>query len=150
MKISQSTHKMYSNSIRNFQESTTILNTCTKKSVNLLNAPRIYIYIYIRVCVCVWERERESVKDIPEKWIFFLKGNWEFLSLIHHKRLKIDYLFSINFEPTENTGKNATNFKGFTKLGYWDNILMFIVPLLIGCLISQVIKWTLVIYLDRY
>ena len=38
----QSSHKMYSNNILNFQESTTILNACTKKSGNLLNAPRIY------------------------------------------------------------------------------------------------------------
>ena len=35
---------MYNNNIRNFQESTTILNACTKKSGNLLNAPRIYKY----------------------------------------------------------------------------------------------------------
>ena len=35
---------MYSNNILNFQESMTILNACTKKSGNLLNAPRIYIY----------------------------------------------------------------------------------------------------------
>ena len=34
-------HKLYSNSILNFQEFTTILNACTKKSGNLLNAPRI-------------------------------------------------------------------------------------------------------------
>ena len=33
---------MYSNNIVNFQESTTILNACTKKSGNLLNAPHIY------------------------------------------------------------------------------------------------------------
>ena len=33
-------HKMYSNNILNFQESTTILNACTKKSGNLLKAPR--------------------------------------------------------------------------------------------------------------
>ena len=32
---------MYSNNIVNFQESTTILNACTKKSGNLLKAPRI-------------------------------------------------------------------------------------------------------------
>ena len=31
IKISQSSHKMYSNNILNFQESTTILNACTKK-----------------------------------------------------------------------------------------------------------------------
>ena len=32
IKIGQSSHKMYSNNIVNFQESTTILNTCTKMS----------------------------------------------------------------------------------------------------------------------
>ena len=46
LKIGQSSYNV------NFQESTTILNACTKKSGNLLKAPRIYIYIYI-------ERERE-------------------------------------------------------------------------------------------
>ena len=40
IKIGQSSHKMYSNNMLNFQESTTILNACTKKSGNLLNAPR--------------------------------------------------------------------------------------------------------------
>ena len=40
IKIGQSYHKMYSNNILNFQESTTILNACTKKSGNLLKAPR--------------------------------------------------------------------------------------------------------------
>ena len=44
IKISQSSHKMYSNNMVNFQESTTILNACTKKSGNLLNAPRIYMW----------------------------------------------------------------------------------------------------------
>ena len=41
IKIGQSSHKMYSNNILNFQESATLLNVCTKKSGNLLNAPRI-------------------------------------------------------------------------------------------------------------
>ena len=40
IKIGQSSHKMYSNNIVNFQESTRILNACTKKSGNLLEAPR--------------------------------------------------------------------------------------------------------------
>ena len=35
IKISHSSHKMYSNIIMNFQESTTILNACRKKSGNL-------------------------------------------------------------------------------------------------------------------
>ena len=34
LKIGQSSHKMYSNNKLNFQESTTILNACTKKSGN--------------------------------------------------------------------------------------------------------------------
>ena len=42
IKIGQSSHKMYSNNILNFQVSTTILNACTKKPGNLLNSPRIY------------------------------------------------------------------------------------------------------------
>ena len=41
IKTGQSSHKMYSNNILNFQESMTILNACTKKSGNLLNVPRI-------------------------------------------------------------------------------------------------------------
>ena len=39
IKIGLSSHKMYSNNILNFQESTTILKACTKKSGILLNAP---------------------------------------------------------------------------------------------------------------
>ena len=39
LKIGQSSHKMYSNKILNFQESTTIINVCTKMSGNLLKAP---------------------------------------------------------------------------------------------------------------
>ena len=42
LKIGQSSHKRYSNNILNFQESTAILNVCTKKSGNLLKAPRLY------------------------------------------------------------------------------------------------------------
>ena len=40
IKISQSSHKIYTNNKVNFQESTTILNACTK-SGNILKAPRI-------------------------------------------------------------------------------------------------------------
>ena len=38
IKVCQSSHKMYSNNMLNFQESTAILNVCTKKSGNVLNA----------------------------------------------------------------------------------------------------------------
>ena len=43
IKIGLSSHKMYSNTILNSQESRTILNACTKKYGNILNTPRIYI-----------------------------------------------------------------------------------------------------------
>ena len=53
IKTCQSSHKMYINNILNFQESTTILNACTKKFLKLIecnsvNKWPIYIYIYIR------------------------------------------------------------------------------------------------------
>ena len=51
IKIGQSSHKMYSNNILNFQESMTILNACTKKSGNLLKAPCIYATFDIYVPV---------------------------------------------------------------------------------------------------
>ena len=41
LKIGQPSHKMYNNNILNFPDSTTILNPCTKKSVNFLNEWRI-------------------------------------------------------------------------------------------------------------
>ena len=51
IKIGQSSHKIYSNNILNFQESTVTLNACTKKSGNLLKAPRMLVPIdnYISV-----------------------------------------------------------------------------------------------------
>ena len=51
IKIGQSSHKMYSNKILNFQESTTILNACTKKSGNLLNAPCNFWNEYLNICL---------------------------------------------------------------------------------------------------
>ena len=42
IKIGQSSHKMYSNNILNFQESTTILNACKKKSLGIYWMPHVY------------------------------------------------------------------------------------------------------------
>ena len=48
IKIGQSSHKMYSNNIVNFQESTTILNACTNEVWKLIEyTTYIFIYIYI-------------------------------------------------------------------------------------------------------
>ena len=56
IKIGQSSHKMYSNKILNFQESTTILNACTKKSGTLLNAPHSFVMCCLKIvsyCVVI-------------------------------------------------------------------------------------------------
>ena len=47
IKIGQSSQKMYSNDIVYFQESTTILNACTKKSGILLKTPRTWCLVGI-------------------------------------------------------------------------------------------------------
>ena len=68
IEMGQSSYKMYSNNIVNFLESTTILNTCTKKSGNLLNSPRIYIYIYIYIYDTEDSTEKSTVlKSLNEK-----------------------------------------------------------------------------------
>ena len=48
--ISQSSHKMYSNNILNFQESMTILNAC-KKGLETYWMHHVYIYIYIYIYI---------------------------------------------------------------------------------------------------
>ena len=78
IKIGLSSHKMYSNNILNFQESTAILNACTKKSENFLNAPRIYIY------ECLQSQKKstdhQDVSDqrkIGPNYILLIKGTAE-------------------------------------------------------------------------
>ena len=59
IKTGRSYYKIYSNNIENFQESSTIWNPCTKKSGNLLKAPRISLsnffvkYILHYICLGV-------------------------------------------------------------------------------------------------
>ena len=98
IKIGHSSHKMYSNNIVNFQECTTILNACTKKSGNLLKAPRIYcqkcaeknlklhIYIYILSKMC-WEK---SEIIYLSTWKLFLS---KFLILSRYQEFCYDRLF---------------------------------------------------------
>ena len=78
IKIGQSSHKMYSNNRLNFQESKIILNACTKKSGNLLKAPRIKFsyflsnsinymvsnyYFYLIIIICLYG-------------VFFISSYW--------------------------------------------------------------------------
>ena len=60
IKICHSSHKIYRNNILNFQEYTTIRNSCTKRYGHLLNAPYIYIYICIYIYI---ERETHTQTD---------------------------------------------------------------------------------------
>ena len=67
---------MYSNNIVNIQESTTILNACTKKIWELIEGTtNIYIYfiklktIYIYMCVCVCVCVCVSVKVFISSYI---------------------------------------------------------------------------------
>ena len=73
--IGQSSHKMYSNNILNFQESTTVLNDYIKKSGNLLNTPRIYPTPSVtgRMWHVVNFHKRSSAGLISE-FSFFLTG----------------------------------------------------------------------------
>ena len=58
IKTGQSSYKMYINNILNFQESTAILNACTKRSGNLLNAP------------CIWNiLTKDGIYWSNSKWI---------------------------------------------------------------------------------
>ena len=50
IEIGQSSHKMYSNNILNFQESTTILNDGTKKSLDTYRMHLVYVCMYVYVC----------------------------------------------------------------------------------------------------
>ena len=78
LKISQSFHKMYSNNILNFQESTPILNVRTKKSGNLLKA----LYIYINMCVCVCVRRGLLWNQREKTKYFIIKKVRKFLGVL--------------------------------------------------------------------
>ena len=64
IKIGQSSHNMYSYNIVNFQESTTILNACTKKSGDILNAPRIYMTVMDGLCMVFILRVKNNLFSI--------------------------------------------------------------------------------------
>ena len=58
IKICRSSHKMYSNNILNCQESTTILNTCTKK--NLETFPKPLVFQLLHIGHRKWKRKRNN------------------------------------------------------------------------------------------
>ena len=59
IKIGQSFYKMYSNNILTIQEYSTILNACTKKSGNLLKAPRIFVSASHQTGLDTWSNDQK-------------------------------------------------------------------------------------------
>ena len=64
IKIGQSSHKMYSNNLANFQESTTIVNACIKKQGKFLNSSRKCVVLLISLSVTY------SQLTVCAKWIY--------------------------------------------------------------------------------
>ena len=56
MKIGQSSHKIYSNNILIFQESTTILNVHTKKNLETYRMHLVHtFFLFISLFICLWK-----------------------------------------------------------------------------------------------
>ena len=82
--MNQSSHKMYSNNMLNFQESTTLLNAYTKKVWNLIEGIT-YIYIYIYICVikiifyfdiCLYFLDTSNIFYLPNVLCFSQHQNY--------------------------------------------------------------------------
>ena len=84
LKIGQSSHKMYSNKILNFQESTTILNACPKKFGNLLNTQRMYLRVLrqIRGLFFDWEGAYYVFKGHLTRGIFLTEKGPNVYSMV--------------------------------------------------------------------
>ena len=81
IEIGQSSHKMYSNNILNFQETTTSLNACTKKSGNLLKAP------------CMWWIGLNSTNTVLLKgWLWHRRNHSVFQMILFWIRLYLSSL----------------------------------------------------------
>ena len=72
IKIGQSSHKMYSNCMQNFQESTTILNAHTKKSGNLSYAPRMFPAWCFRQRTCLAQGRVNRVFNETRTYFVFV------------------------------------------------------------------------------
>ena len=75
IKIGQSSHEMYSNNILNVQESSAILNTCTKKGLKLIEG-NTYVNIY---------RETSAEQNIIKK-----KKINKFISSVYWQNHRVD------------------------------------------------------------
>ena len=103
IKFGQSSHKMYSYTILNFEESTIILNARTKKSVNLSYAPRIWHQIFLL-----------NTNNFQKRFIWFIDGTLPLLP----RQIKLD-LVVIAMKEYSRTVASPSVFRGKS---YWiDN-----------------------------
>ena len=119
IKIGQSPHKMYSNNIVNFQESSTILNASTKKSGNLLNTPCKTIF-----CKLKWV-SRDEFNKFPDLFVQVFEivvDSWTFhyvvvvrlmrwLTNFYDFRIKSTATAAIGIHPTKVWLLQLVNFK---------------------------------------
>ena len=97
LKIGQWSHKMYSNNIVNFQESTPILHACTK-SIRKLTVCTIYIYIYIYIYFYISQHRHTHT------YVFYIKTKKNLIFLVslnlYFRLLQI--LISLNYKLYRN------------------------------------------------
>ena len=83
IKIGQSSHKMYSNNILNYQESTTILNTHTKKVWKLIvcTSYNLYSSLLIRICITyliTFSEDNTTWYNIDLNFLFYTNPTYIF------------------------------------------------------------------------
>ena len=90
LKIGQTSHKMYSNNILNFQESTTILNACTKKVWKLIECTTYLFKNYPVSQKC--SHSINMVKDQTSHEVKKVKNiQYWYFNVYSHPLLKISY-----------------------------------------------------------
>ena len=87
IKIGQSSHKMYSNNIVNFQESTTILNRQTKKVWKLVSFLKLFLKVLFYLYYFVLSKYLLSLFSFTNFFFYFLSILLSVLSAV--------YIFSV-------------------------------------------------------
>ena len=122
--------KMCSNNIVNFQESTTILNACTKKVWKLIEyAMYIYIYIYIYISIKVSLSIYNLDHKLEEKDLLIFVGSGS-LELFHTgaHRIMVIIIGNGHGQPSLNSGilVGWFDFLPIQLLGYFMLKMFFI------------------------
>ena len=115
IKIGQSSHKMYSINILNFQESTTILNACIKQVWKLIEGPT---YLHTRTNVkhvwCNDYRRREFTRQVKyESWIQLFAFHFTLIPFGKKYEFICEFkLFIQRLKKKKNIQDLLTRFKG--------------------------------------